>query len=234
MRVLSCRSPHPGAIPQWPHPGRPWPMRCRGVGLIEVLVALVVVTLGVMGLLAVQVQAQRQARLSLLRTIGSQLASDLAERMRANRDAAVGLAPYALRLATNQQGVGSGGSSGWPLVAPAVACDQPRSSCSATQMAAVDLFEWRQVVRARLPSGVAYIDPMASTASPGAQRQCGAPGPAGSAPLPPCDSADVWVGWRSPTPPAADVSGGSANACPPGLAVLQDSAWQCLFVRIRL
>lgn len=198
-----------------------------GASLIEVLVALVVVTLGVLGVLALQVHAQRQARLSLMRTVASQLATDLAERMRANRDPAVGLVAYAVRLPASQQ---SYDRPRLPLAPPAVACDSVAATCSQAEMAAVDLFEWRHAVRDRLPAGLVFIDPVASAAAAGMQRSCGA-GVPGS---PPCESADVWVGWRVPVPAAGEAPAERANACPAGLAIDKDPSWQCHFTRVRL
>ena len=59
----------------------------RGVGMVEVLVALLLLALGVIGFAALQLQAVEVNRESLSRVQAMGLARDLAERMRVNPDA---------------------------------------------------------------------------------------------------------------------------------------------------
>ena len=56
--------------------------RQRGLGVIEVLVALVVVSLGVLGVAGLQMTGMQHGSGSLHRTVALALAEDLAERMR--------------------------------------------------------------------------------------------------------------------------------------------------------
>ncbi len=197
-----------------------------GTSLLEVLVALVVVSLGVLGMLGLQLQAQRQARLSGYRTVASQLATDLTERMRANRDSARGLVHYALTLPASRQVDPSSGTL--LLAVPPVRCDAPTATCSQAELAAEDLFQWRSAVHALLPQGVVRVQPLTVSATGTTALQCGM----GAAP---CESADLWIGWRGPTPLAGDGStGGEGLRCPAGLGVSEDASWQCHFVRVRL
>ena len=70
-----------GALPPLKH--------VRGMSLIEVLVAVVVVSIGLLGIAALQVTTLQNNHNSLLRTQASALADDIIDRMRANRNAAL-------------------------------------------------------------------------------------------------------------------------------------------------
>jgi type IV pilus assembly protein PilV len=64
-------------------------IRCRGMTLIEVLVSLVVISVGLLGVAALQVVSLRNSQGSYLRTQATALADDIIDRMRANRTAAL-------------------------------------------------------------------------------------------------------------------------------------------------
>jgi type IV pilus assembly protein PilV len=64
------------------------PVRLAGFGLIETLVALCVVSVGLLGLLQLHLSALRVNRAALHAGQAVTLAEDLAERLRANRDPA--------------------------------------------------------------------------------------------------------------------------------------------------
>ncbi|ENW97688.1 type IV pilus modification protein PilV [Acinetobacter sp. NIPH 298] len=59
----------------------------RGVGLVEVLVALVILALGVLGFSALQLRALGAAQEATEQTVAMNTARDLAERIRVNRTA---------------------------------------------------------------------------------------------------------------------------------------------------
>ena len=61
----------------------------RGFSLIEVLIALVVTTMGLMGLASLQLLALRTQHNAFLRGQATQLNHDIIERMRGNADAAL-------------------------------------------------------------------------------------------------------------------------------------------------
>lgn len=69
----------------------------RGVGLIEVLVALVILALGVLGFTALQLRALDAAQEATEQSIAMNTARDLAERIRVNRTA---LAAYKTAINT--------------------------------------------------------------------------------------------------------------------------------------
>ena len=121
--------------------------RHGGFTLIEVLVALFVLAVGVVGAGAAQLAAQRTRQQSALMSEAAQQAASLGARMRANAVAA-GLPdvsnPY-LSLDYNAAADGN------PGTAPA-SC-YGASACDPLQLAAFDLHEAKQGVYAAFPGG---------------------------------------------------------------------------------
>ena len=114
--------------------------RQSGFTLVEVLVALVVMAVGMLGIAGLYVEGLRAGRTAIYRTTAVTLAADMADRIRANPGAA---ASYA--------GTGPG-SAGF-------ACVNGPADCSATEMAQDDWFRWLQDLNGRLPAGAtATID----------------------------------------------------------------------------
>jgi type IV pilus assembly protein PilV len=64
-------------------------MKHRGMTLIEVLVALLIVSIGLLGLAALQANSLKFNHSAYLRTQATQLAYDMGERIRANREEAL-------------------------------------------------------------------------------------------------------------------------------------------------
>ena len=60
-----------------------------GVGLIEVLIAMVVLSIGLLGLAGVQLTSMRSSSSALAKTQANTLGNDILDRMRANRGAAL-------------------------------------------------------------------------------------------------------------------------------------------------
>lgn len=61
----------------------------RGFSLIEILITLIVLSIGLLGLAALHAEGLRSGRSAYLRTKAVSFASDMADRMRANRPAAI-------------------------------------------------------------------------------------------------------------------------------------------------
>lgn len=126
----------------------------RGVGLVEVLVALVISAIGLLALMAGQGAALRHGVAAQHHALGAGLVADIGERMRANPAAwAAGL--YQYRVAADEQLASA-------VAAPAIRCDGASSACSAEQLAASDLASWRALARASLPAGVTWLGPDAT------------------------------------------------------------------------
>ena len=103
----------------------------RGFSLIEVLIALIIMSVGMLGIASLYVQSMQAGRTSLFRHNAVTLAGDVADRIRANPTA---IAAYA--------GAGADNS-----------CVAMGITCSNTQMAAHDILLWAQQATDTLPSG---------------------------------------------------------------------------------
>lgn len=107
----------------------------RGFTLTEVLVALVVMAVGMLGIAGLYVEGLRAGRTSIYRVAAVTLAADMADRIRANATAG---AAYA--------GNGPGADN---------ACVNGAAACSPAELAQDDWFHWLDAVRASLPAGAA-------------------------------------------------------------------------------
>lgn len=108
-----------------------------GFTLLEVLVALVVLSIGLLGLSGLQATSLRNNHSAFLRSQATILSNDIVDRMRANRDAATAGSYDIL----------------YDQTPTPVTCV---GSCSAVQVAQLDLLEWRAYV-GRLPGGESEI-----------------------------------------------------------------------------
>lgn len=120
----------------------------NGLSLVETLVALVVLSIGLLGVAALQVQGMGAGQTANYRTHAANLAADMAERIRSNP---LGLDAYA----------GSGSDNG----CAAAAGDS--LDCTPEQMAAHDLFLWDRAVRTGLPDGDWRIQVDSGSVPPG-------------------------------------------------------------------
>jgi type IV pilus assembly protein PilV len=102
-----------------------------GFTLVEVLVALVVMAVGLLGIAALYVEGLRAGRTAVYRSAAVTLAADLADRIRANPQGA-----YA--------GTGPGADNG---------CVNGGVDCGADALAQDDWFRWLGDLRRRLPVG---------------------------------------------------------------------------------
>jgi type IV pilus assembly protein PilV len=121
--------------------------RGRGFSLVEVMVALVVLGVGMLGIAGLYVMTLRSSGGAIYRMQAINLAGDLADRIRANRNANVA---YAAGAANNNcYGAGS-------------------VDCAPALMAANDLFVWQAQVAATLPNGngVVAVNPGAVATDP--------------------------------------------------------------------
>lgn len=111
----------------------------RGFSLLEVLVTVVVLSVGLLGIAALQLKSLRFTYDSNLFYLASQQANDMADRMRANRQGVIAGAYNNLSTVgvTNPGCVSTG--------------------CSTAQMAQVDAFEWGTSLKSLLPSGTGTV-----------------------------------------------------------------------------
>lgn len=110
--------------------------RQRGFSLVEVLIALIIMSVGMLGIASLYVQSMQAGRTSLFRHNAVTLAGDVADRIRANRTA--GAAYEAPNGADNN-------------------CIDGGTNCSAPQMAAQDILVWQQQAANSLPNGAVNV-----------------------------------------------------------------------------
>jgi type IV pilus assembly protein PilV len=176
---------------------RPGPPRCagrargrrasRGAGfsLVEVLVAMLVASVGVLALAALLQASTRYAKTGQLRATAALLASDIADRIRAN--------PPASEADTGDYDLtGKAFPSAPPPPRAPCSSDAP---CDSAGLAQLDLAHWMARVRATLPRGSAWVQ--------GSPARPPAPG-----------HVDIWVGWADPLTPSPGPDDRSDTECP--------------------
>jgi len=111
--------------------------RQRGISIVEALVALVVIAVGMLGIAGLYLSSMQASRSAKLRSHAVELASSIADRIRANRDAA---AAY-----------GTDTYGGKPA---AQGCDAAKR-CTPAELAQDDLARWIADIREALPGAAA-------------------------------------------------------------------------------
>jgi len=106
--------------------------RQRGFSLVEVLITLVIMSVGMLGIAGLYVQSMQAGRTSMFRHHAVTLAGDVADRIRANPTADIAyIAPV---------GVDNG-------------CVMGGVDCTPAQMAANDILLWKDQAATTLPGG---------------------------------------------------------------------------------
>ena len=127
----------------------------RGVSLIEVLVSLVILSLGVLAVVGLQLVSKRNNADAGQRTIAAQLAYDMAERMRANASTAT--LPNYLIGSTDAPA----GARYAPTDTAPAACTSG-APCTPASMATRDLYEWEQALEGAAEGGASgLVSPLA-------------------------------------------------------------------------
>jgi len=181
-----------------------------GSTLVEVLVAILVASVGLLALAASHAAAVRLVKLSQYRSIATHLASDIAERMRANN----GDAGTATRYAYSASFAVQNPATPAPFTPPTPMCNTAADICTAAQMSAADLHQWRNMVRAQLPRGSVFVLPDADTPK----------------------ALDLWVAWSDPRLLSTDeeVRTNGAMECPADLATSDEPTVRCSYFRVQL
>ena len=150
-------------------------MRClnAGMGLVEALVAMLVLSIGMSGIGLMFVHSLQGSRSALLRSQAVTLVGDMADRIRANAAARGAYDSAAYAGGPSARGCAPDGISG------------SGNNCSATELAEDDLARWKSAVQTELPA--------ATTGSLAADVQY-------LATLP--ESFRITVSWREPNEPA--------------------------------
>jgi type IV pilus assembly protein PilV len=110
----------------------------RGFTLLEVLIAVVILSIGLLGLAGLQATSLRNNQDALMRSQETLLAYDMIDRMRANMPA-VNAGDYHLPTATQDTDCTA------------------TTGCTLAEMADHDYFEWNAAIAASLPGGEGVV-----------------------------------------------------------------------------
>ena len=114
----------------------------RGFTLIEVLISIVILSIGLLGIAGMQATSMQNNHLAFVKTQAAVMAADMADRIRANSEAA---ADY---VSTTSDAPDDPG------------CIRSAAGCTPAQLAQYDLYEWNQQFtrdKPALPGGRAII-----------------------------------------------------------------------------
>lgn len=110
------------------------PRRQRGITMVESLVALVVLSVGMLGIAGLYISSLKAERSALVRTQAVALATDLSDRIRANRD-----------------GLGNYATAGYGTKGPQINTACVGGDCTPDALAQDDLGRWRDSIKRLMP-----------------------------------------------------------------------------------
>lgn len=146
------------------HPSRP---NSVGFAMLEVLIAILVVSFGLLGLAGLQAVGLRNNHSAYMRSIATQEAYDIADRMRANK---------------------VGADAGNYHMTSTTTPTDPNcitSGCTTANMAVYDAYEWKTNLASLLPGGVGVVC-LDSTPNDGTQTAVACDG------VPPTYAIKIW------------------------------------------
>jgi type IV pilus assembly protein PilV len=120
-----------------------------GFTLIEVLVAIIVLSIGLIGIAGLLVSVIGRNQSSVYHSVAVSLATDIAERMRTNSKAfsfTAGSNSYTTQL-----------TSGNPATYSGTDCETAGANCDSVTMAKYDAAKWEQLVGKILPGGKGVV-----------------------------------------------------------------------------
>lgn len=186
-------------------------IRQTGASLIEVLVAILLLSFGMLSLGGMLSFAVQLPKLSAYRAAATIMASGHVERIRANPD---GFSGGNYTAALNE-------SSAWNFTSPAVATSITATDCvyatpcTAATLATKDTHELRNTVRRDLPAGDMILK---CSTSPCAKSSFG----------------ELWMVWQEPSTFAAFAATSSDNCPSEATTVYNTPAPRCLYVRFKI
>lgn len=180
----------------------------QGFSLIEVLVALIILSIGLLGIAGLQITSKQTNFEAVQRTTATMLARDMIERMRVN---ASELAAY-----TNS---GSGFAFTPESGITTAATDCSSSSCNTTTMVNYDLYEWEKAI-----AGTSEV-------SSGGANTGGLVSPTGCISVPagaPAGTVTVAIAWRGMT----NIGNPVIDTCGDATGLYDDTAGDNAFRRV--
>lgn len=174
------------------------PGQQTGSSLLEVLIAVLIMSFGLMALGSLTAASVQYGKNAQFQTIGVQLASDISDRMRAN-------------LGGFQVNSYNKTTAYAPLAAALVVPPCAGGVCTAAEIAAVDLAQWRNNLRSGLPGGDAFV-----------MRD-----------LTNSQAVDIWIMWSEATQ-LAGLSVSSNADCPAAAVAAVNPQPRCAYFRFSI
>ena len=189
---------------------RPFMPAEAGASLIEVLVAILLVSVGLLGIAGLSGATFNYNKVSQLRLTGIALVNDFADRARVNVYG-YDRGGYSVALADNFAATAVSVPSSNLDLDPSVPAN---GIAVADALAAADVDQFLRSVRARLPQGDAVVV---------------------SRPTPNSRDLDVWLLWQEPQAAAADslFAAGKGN-CPNNLSTADEAIYSCMYFKVGL
>ncbi len=183
--------------------------------MIEVLVSVVIASIGLLALAGVNAASMRYTKMSQYRAIATQLANDMGERIRANKGMPASAGPPVVvatgYFAGDYDYTAEFADQATAATLPSQLCNTAANNCTPAEIAALDLAQWRILVRDQLPEGSAYLSADANSVA-----------------------MDLWVVWRDPAVANTDDAPALVSECPDGLTTNSDASIRCSYFRINL
>jgi len=159
----------------------------NGFTLLEILITVLVLSIGLLGLAGLQVSSMKSNHSSYLRTQATILGYDIADRMRANPAGTyVATADYIVNTAVDPYTVDTPTTTAGCSTVP---------GCTTAQMANTDINQWRVDLATALPGGTGVIcnddSPNDGTDATSANNGC----PATCTTMPACSLLTVKIWW---------------------------------------
>lgn len=125
--------------------------RQRGAGLIEALVAILILSIGLLGMIGMQTAALKHEQTGWARSALATDISNLAERIRANANAQANAYAFANTYSAERTSIEADST----YLTPSKNCRSV--SCTEVELAAYDLLVWRQNLDQQLPGAVGMV-----------------------------------------------------------------------------
>ncbi|MBP3980384.1 type IV pilus modification protein PilV [Acidovorax sp. JG5] len=179
----------------------------KGSSLLEILITMLIMSFGLLALAGLTASSLQYSKISQFQTIGAQLAADYGDRMRGN---VAGFRAENYNLTTAYSG-----ASGAVSIPSCVVAER----CTPAEMAAIDIAEWTNALRHRLPGGGAYVTHDATNVL----------------------AANIWVMWAEPNltfgTSNLSATGTGGDQCPAASLVGLPSTVpvpRCMYFRVSL
>lgn len=117
--------------------------RARGSSLLEVLIAILILSFGLLGLGGLAAAAQQYVKMAQFQSIGTLMAADLGERMRGNIE--------------GFQRDGYVRTQAYSTTAVSIPTCKVATACEPRELATIDMAQWVEELQKRLPGGDAYV-----------------------------------------------------------------------------